>query len=360
MHGASRGPHPVEAGPPLACRAGRPFAETLAMNASLPSSAPGRPARWGVYVRLLGALPLFLLSGCGMALFTPQGAIGDQEKNLILIALGLMLLVVIPVIGLTLYFAWRYRASNAQATYKPEWAHSTRIEIVVWSIPCVIVAILAVLIWRTTHTLDPYRPLDAKVAPVRVEVVALNWKWLFIYPDYGVASVNQLAIPVDTPIDFKLTADSLMNSFFIPQLGSQVYAMAGMQTQLHLIADHPGRYRGLSSAFSGPGFSDMHFQVVATDRQAFDAWIKQARHSPLVLDQTTYQALAAPSSKNPVTLYTGATPELFGQIVNRYMHAPKGSDRAMSDGMRGGMAGDMSSPAMRMPRTTPTTAQASE
>jgi cytochrome o ubiquinol oxidase subunit II len=323
------------------------------MNPLLPPPAPIRPARWGTYVRLLGTLPLLLLSGCGMALFTPQGAIGNEEKNLILIALGLMLLVVIPVIGLTLYFAWRFRASNTKATYKPEWAHSTRIEVIVWSIPCVIVAILAVLIWRTTHTLDPYRPIDAKVAPVRVEVVALNWKWLFIYPDYGVASVNQLAIPVNTPVDFKLTAESLMNSFFIPQLGSQVYAMAGMQTQLHLIADHPGSYRGLSSAFSGPGFSDMHFQVLATDRQAFDAWVQQARKSPQVLDQATYQSLAKPSSKNPVTLYTGVTPDLFEQIVDQYMHAPKASANAMGDSM----AGDMSSPTMRMPRSTTQTTE---
>jgi cytochrome o ubiquinol oxidase subunit 2 len=194
--------------------------------------------------------------------------------------------------------------------------------VVVWSIPCVIVAFLAVLIWRTTHSLDPYRPLESDVAPVRVEVAALNWKWLFIYPDYGVATVNRLAIPVNTPIDFKLTSESMMNSFFIPQLGSQIYAMAGMQTQLHLIADSPGTYAGRSSAFSGPGFSDMHFDTVATSREAFDAWIREARNSPAVLDKSTYRRLEQPSTKTPVTIYASVAPGLFDSIVNRYMAWP--------------------------------------
>ena len=275
-------------------------------------------------VRLsLCPVALMMLGGCSnMELLNPKGDIGVQEKVLILLALGLMLLVVIPVIVLTLVFAWRYRASNTRATYAPKWAHSTSIEVVVWSIPCVIVAFLAVLIWRTTHSLDPYRPLESDVAPVRVEVVALNWKWLFIYPDYGVATVNRLAIPVNTPIDFKLTSESMMNSFFIPQLGSQIYAMAGMQTQLHLIADSPGTYAGRSSAFSGPGFSDMHFDTVATSREAFDAWIREARNSPAVLDDSTYRRLEQPSTKTPVTIYASVAPGLFDNIVNRYMAWP--------------------------------------
>ena len=232
-----------------------------------------------------------------------------------------MLLVVIPVIVLTVYFAWRYRATNTKATYAPKWAHSTTIEVVVWTIPCLIVAFLAVLIWETTHSLDPYKPLESKVAPVRIEVVALNWKWLFIYPDYGVASVNQLTIPVDTPIEFKLTAESMMNSFFIPQLGSQIYAMAGMQTQLHLIANEPGTYEGLSSAFSGPGFSDMHFDVAATSAEGFADWVSQVKNSPLKLDAANYRSLEQPSIKNPVALYAGVEPGLFDTVVNQYMAA---------------------------------------
>jgi cytochrome o ubiquinol oxidase subunit 2 len=254
-----------------------------------------------------------------MALFDPKGDIGMQEKHLILLALGLMLLVVIPVILLTLYFAWRYRESNKSATYAPKWAHSTAIEVIVWTIPCVIVAILALVIWRTAHSLDPSQPIESQTKPVRVEVVALNWKWLFIYPDYGVASVNQLAIPVDTPISFALTAESLMNSFFIPQLGSQIYAMSGMRTRLNLIANEPGIYAGQSSAFSGPGFSDMHFNTLATSRADFDAWIARAKQSPLSLDKAAYEALEKPSQKNPVAVYARVTPGLFDQVVGQYM-----------------------------------------
>ena len=279
--------------------------------------------------RSLGAVGLLALGGCNIELLHPQGSIGQQEKMLILIALGLMLLVVIPVIGLTLFFAWRYRASNLRSNYAPKWSHSTAIEAVVWTIPCLIVAFLAVLIWGTTHTLDPYRPLPSTAAPVRVEVVALDWKWLFIYPDYGVASVNRLEIPADRPIDFKLTSQSMMNSFFIPELGSQIYAMAGMQTQLHLIADHPGTYPGLSSSFSGPGFSDMHFEAVATDEHGFDQWVQQAKASFQTLDKATYQALAKPSSKDPVRVYARVAPGLFDEIVDQYMSSPAGRGAPM-------------------------------
>jgi cytochrome o ubiquinol oxidase subunit 2 len=274
-------------------------------------------AAWTARVLAMGSLSL--LGGCSFALFDPKGDIGAQEKTLIIVALGLMLLVVVPVIVLTLYFGWHYRASNHRAVYAPRWAHSTRIEVVVWAIPCVIVAILALLIWRTTQSLDPYRPLESTVKPVRVEVIALNWKWLFIYPDYGVASVNQLAIPVDTPIDFTLTADSLMNSFFIPQLGSQVYVMAGMQTRLHLIAGSAGTYRGISAAFSGPGFSDMHFDTLATDRHDFDEWIRQAKRSPMALDAAVYRRMQADSIKAPAALYAGVAPDLFEGVVDQSM-----------------------------------------
>ncbi|ALK32640.1 ubiquinol oxidase subunit II [Burkholderia plantarii] len=288
------------------------------------SSSPGPRSlahRAASAARLLPAAALLLLGGCNAVLLDPKGNIGVQEKNLILIALGLMLLVVIPVIALTLWFAWRYRAGNTRATYAPRWSHSTAIEVVVWSIPCVIVIILGVLIWRTTLSLDPYRPIESGEKPVRVEVIALNWKWLFIYPDYGVASVNELAVPVGTPVDFKLTAESLMNSFFIPQLGSQVYAMPSMQTRLHLIADEPGTYLGQSSAFSGPGFSDMHFQTYATSRGEFDAWVARARKASVVLDAAAYARLAQPSEKNAPTLYASVVPNLFDNVLETAMRA---------------------------------------
>ena len=267
-------------------------------------------------------LALSSLAGCTMDLLQPSGDIARQEKTLILVALGLMLLVVVPVIALTLWFGWRYRASNPRAVYAPTWAHSTRIEVVVWAVPCVIVAILAVLIWRTTQTLDPYRPLEATTRPLRVQVVALNWKWLFIYPDYGVATVNELAIPVGTPVAFELTAESLMNSFFIPRLGSQVYAMAGMRTQLHLIADAPGTYRGMSAAFSGEGFSDMHFDAVAMSQAEFDAWMRDARQAPQAMDALQYRTVSQPATRAVPTIYAGVEPDLFDGIVDRFSRQP--------------------------------------
>jgi cytochrome o ubiquinol oxidase subunit 2 len=271
---------------------------------------------------LLSLIASVALSGCARAhfeLLEPAGDIGAQERRLILLALGIMLCVVIPVIILTLVFAWRYRATNTKATYAPNWSHSNAIETVVWSIPCVIVLFLAVLIWNTTHTLDPYKPLDSKIKPVRVEVVAMNWKWLFIYPDYGIATVNQLPIPTNTPINFKLTSDGIMNSFFIPQLGSQVYAMAGMQTQLHLIANKPGSYAGLSSGFSGPGFSDMHFQTVAMTPDRFAAWMRRAHSAPAALDGSSLDLLERPSIKVPPATYGRVAPGLFEGVVDQFM-----------------------------------------
>lgn len=282
-----------------------------------------RARRW---LPRLGLMALPLLSGCSLELMNPKGDIGHQEKSLILVALALMLLVVIPVIVLTLYFAWHYRASNTKATYAPKWAHSTAIEVVVWSIPCLIVVTLGVLIWRSTHALDPFKPIAAERAPLRVDVVALNWKWLFIYPDYGVASVNELAMPVDTPVAFRLTSESMMNAFFVPQLGSMVYTMAGMQTRLHLIADTAGDYPGRSAAYSGPGFSDMAFTARVRDEAGFEQWIAQARASGRVLDAATLRALEAPTHGAPVGHYGRIGTGLFDGIVKRYASVP---DEAM-------------------------------
>ena len=259
------------------------------------------------------------LSGCNLEVLSPKGDVGIQEKSLILTALGLMLLVVIPVIVLTLVFAWRYRASNTKATYAPKWSHSTAIEAVVWVIPCIIIAILGTITWRTSHTLDPYKPLDSKVKPLVIQAVSLDWKWLFIYPDYGVASVNELALPTNVPVKFEITSDSVMNAFFIPQLGSQIYAMAGMETQLNLIANEPGTFAGLSSNYSGAGFSDMHFDAIATSQQGFEDWIKKAKASSVNLDAQSYHALTQPSEKAPVSYYATVTPGLFTNVIHQYM-----------------------------------------
>ncbi|MBN3812256.1 ubiquinol oxidase subunit II [Paraburkholderia sp. Ac-20347] len=268
----------------------------------------------------LGSGLLVSLAGCSgnMVLLDPKGSVGVAEKELIATATWAMLLVVVPVILLTLYFAWRYRASNRDATYAPKWAHSTAIEVVVWTIPAIIILFLAILTWKTTHELDPYKPLESNAKPINVEVVALDWKWLFIYPDLGIASVNQLAVPVGTPVNFRITSDSVMNSFFIPQLGTQVYAMAGMQTRLHLIADHAGDYAGISSNYSGRGFSDMKFRTIATSQQDFDAWVQKVKASRADLTMDQYASVAQPQEKAPVAYFSTVDPKLFNNIIAKY------------------------------------------
>ena len=261
---------------------------------------------------------MLLLSGCNLEVLDPKGSVGLSERALIATSTWAMLIIVIPVIALTLIFAWRYRASNKHAEYRPTWAHSTGIEIAVWLIPSLIVLFLAVLTWKSTHELDPYRPLDSAVKPINVEVVALDWKWLFIYPDLGIASVNELELPVGTPVNFRITSDTVMNSFFIPQLGGQIYAMAGMQTRLHLIADEAGDYAGESANFSGRGFSDMQFRAIASTPAQFDAWVAKVRASSDGLDMNRYHAVSAPGEKAPVAYFSSVDPKLFHNIIARY------------------------------------------
>ena len=273
------------------------------------------------YPRLFGILPFFgmlFLSGCDWTLLNPKGQVGIDERNLILLAFGLMLLVVIPVIVMVLAFAWKYRASNKSATYAPEWAHSTKIEAVVWGVPLIIIAILGYVTYVSTHHLDPYRPLDSENKPVTIQVVALDWKWLFIYPEQGIASVNKIVFPAHTPVNFQITSDAVMNSFFIPALGGQIYAMAGMQTKLHLIANENGEFDGISANYSGAGFTGMKFKAVATDPADFDAWVNEVKSSPKQLDSAEYDALAKPSENNPVALYSSYAPNLFQTIVDKY------------------------------------------
>jgi cytochrome o ubiquinol oxidase subunit 2 len=278
--------------------------------------------------RLAGALTLFasalLLSGCTMPLLDPKGQVGIAEKNLIIVSTLLMLIVVIPVIVLTLYFAWKYRATNTAATYAPNWSYSHRVEAVVWGIPCAIILVLGVITWKTTHELDPFRPLESSVKPMTIEVVALDWKWLFIYPDQHIATVNEIAIPTDVPVNFKITSDSVMNVFFIPALGSQIYAMAGMQTQVNLIANEPGIYDGLSTNFSGAGFPDMMFKAHATNQAGFDAWVAKVKASSGKLGLDNYNELAKPSEKNPVKYFSTVEPVLYAAILDKYMDKSSG------------------------------------
>lgn len=267
---------------------------------------------------LSGLIASIGLSGCKLEVLESKGVIGAAESSLIATATYTMLLVVVPVILLTLFIAWRYRASNKNATYAPKWAHSTAIEVVVWIIPAIIILYLGILTWKSTHELDPYKPLESSVKPINVEVVALDWKWLFIYPDLGVASVNQLAFPVGTPVNFRITSDSVMNSFFIPELGGQIYAMAGMQTKLHLLTDHAGDYAGISANYSGKGFSDMKFRALAMSNADFDAWLKQVRNAPEALSMDVYTGVARPSEKVAVRYFSTVDPKLFSNIVAKY------------------------------------------
>ncbi len=273
------------------------------------------------YPRLLGLLPLIgtlLLSGCNMTLLNPKGQVGLDERNLIITATLLMLLVVVPVIVMTFLFAWKYRASNTNATYTPKWNHSTKIEIAVWAVPVLIIIALGYVTYKSTHALDPYKPLESDVKPVTIEVVALDWKWLFIYPEQGIATVNKIVFPAHTPINFKITSDAVMNSFFIPALGGQIYAMAGMQTKLHLIANENAEMDGISANYSGAGFTGMKFKAIATSQEDFDAWVSEVKKAPKQLEQAEYAALAKQSQNNPVELYSSVTPNLFQTIVDKY------------------------------------------
>ncbi|MFQ1064439.1 ubiquinol oxidase subunit II [Bordetella trematum] len=278
--------------------------------------------------RMLAVGAVLLLGGCSLELLSPKGEVGAQEKVLLLTATGLMLLIVVPVIFMTIWFVWKYRASNTEAEYLPTWSHSGRIEFVVWTIPCIIIIILAVITWRSTHALDPYKPLESDVKPVTIEVVSMDWKWLFIYPEYDIATVNQIVFPVNTPLNFRITSNSVMNSFFIPQLGSQIYSMAGMETKLHLIANEEGDYAGLSANYSGGGFSGMRFRAIATSQQKFEDWVKQAKDSGQALTPAVYDALAKPSERNPVTLYSDVPAGMFDFIMHNQMSKMAGVDPA--------------------------------
>ncbi|HKB59224.1 MAG TPA: ubiquinol oxidase subunit II [Gallionellaceae bacterium] len=285
----------------------------------VPQARPEPRFRAAQWAALSACASMLLLSGCSkVALLDPQGPVGASERLVILSAFALMLIVVIPVVVMALWFPRRYRADNPRGGYDPKWTDSARIDTVVWLIPAVIVAVLATLTWRESHRLDPAVPIASDTKPLQVEVVSLDWKWLFIYPRQGVAAVNQLVIPANTPIDFRLTSESVITSFFIPRLGSQIYAMAGRRSHLHLLADTPGVYAGQNQQFSGQGFADMNFKVVALPPAEFTAWVHKTRRAHAVLDHARLHKLSQPGMGYPVTFYSRVSPGLFDDIVNRY------------------------------------------
>lgn len=269
------------------------------------------------------AVLLPLLGGCSdLVVLDPRGPIGEAESTVIFEAVGLMLIVVVPVILLSLWIPRHYRAGNTKATYDPGWTHSNTLEAVVWLVPALIVAALGALVWVSTHRLDPYKPIASTVPPVEVQAISMDWKWLFIYPQFGIATVNQLVFPANTPLSLRITSDTVMTAFFVPQLGSQIYAMAGMETRLNLQADAPGSYLGENAQYSGKGFSQMHFEARATSREDFDRWVGKVRRSPDTLDKSRLVRLENPGAAAPVEHFSEVTPNLFETIVGKYSSMP--------------------------------------
>ena len=282
---------------------------------------PHLPAR-----RWLLLSPLLLLSACNSVVMKPSGDIAAQQAHLIVVSTLLMLLIIVPVIALTVIFAWRYRKNNTAATYTPDWDHSTGLELVIWGAPLLIIIALGLVTWISTHLLDPYRPLQridaarpvpAGTKPLIVEVVALDWKWLFIYPEQGIATVNELVAPVDVPVRFKITASTVMNSFYIPALAGQIYAMPGMQTTLNAVINKPGDFDGFSANYSGAGFSGMRFKFHGVDAAGFDNWVKTVKAGATTLGRPAYLELEKPSQREAVRYYGAVDSGLYDAIVNR-------------------------------------------
>jgi len=305
------------------------------------------------------ALAALLLAGCNTLVLSPPGDVAAQQGDLIVVATLLMLIVIVPVIFLTLFFAWRYRASNAKATYKPDWDHSTQLELAIWGVPLLIVIALGAVTWIATHLLDPYRPLDRiapgkpvpeGVEPLEVQVVSLDWKWLFIYPEYGVASLNEMAVPVDRPVRFHLTSSTTMNAFYVPALAGMIYTMPSMQTQLNAVMNAEGDYEGFSSHYSGAGFSQMRFRFRGLSEPGFSEWIAAARGSGDALTRAEYLALEVPGERGPVRLFSSVDDGLFDAVVNRCVDTDRlCMDQMMAYDAMGGLGLDAID-ALAMPR----------
>src|SRR5262249_17465761 len=295
----------------------------LAAEAALSSSVRGRSSmRYGLpALVLIGAS---LLGGCTEGVLDPKGPIALAERQILFNATGIMLAIVIPVVIATLGVAFWYRASNERARYRPNFTYSGRIEMLVWSIPLMTVLLTGTVAWIGAYDLDPPKPIAASTKPIKVQAVSLDWKWLFIYPEQGVASVNHLTIPVGTPVSFELTSSGVMNSFFVPQLAGQIYTMAGMVTRLNLQADHSGTYRGMSANFSGDGFADMYFNVDAVAPDSFEQWVASARSAGPVLDPQAYAALAKPSKAVAPFTYRSIANGLFAGILTAAMQGTEG------------------------------------
>ncbi len=286
-----------------------------------------------VALRSLCVLSLLAsLGGCGETVLSPIGPVGAAERTILLDALAIMLAIVVPTIISTLAFAWWYRAGNQRARYLPHFQYSGQLELLVWSVPALVVLFLGGIAWISSHELDPAEPLTwasqtpggAAARPLEIEVVSLDWKWLFIYPGQQVASINRLVVPTGVPLHLRVTSATVMNVFFVPRLGSEIYSMSGMATQLNLRADQPGTYPGLSANFSGDGFSDMHFSLEAVKAAQFDAWIAGSRTTGEVLDDQAYRGLLRQTSNIQPYTYRDVETGLFNRIVSLQLPSGEG------------------------------------
>jgi cytochrome o ubiquinol oxidase subunit 2 len=269
---------------------------------------------------------LAVLAGCNTVVMSPSGDIAKQQADLITVSVLLMLLIIVPVMFLIVYFAWKYRKSNTTAKYEPDWDHSTKLELVIWGAPLLIIIALGLITWISTHKLDPYRPLErldakrpiaASTKPLTVQVVAMDWKWLFIYPEQGIATVNQLVLPTDVPVRFKITATSVMNAFYVPELAGMIYAMPGMETELNAVQNKPVVSQGLSSNYSGAGFSDMKFGYRGVPQADFDKWVASMKSGGGNLTRADYLQLAKPSVKEPVHAWAQVDDGLYNAVLNQ-------------------------------------------
>src|ERR1700734_2042772 len=280
---------------------------------------PSASAMWLRAISLTSAA--ILMASCNEGVLDPRGPVGKAERVILYDSTAIMLAVVIPVIVLTLVFAWWFRARNSRARYRPDWEFSGRIEMIIWSIPALVILFLGGIAWTGSHDLDPPVPLQESTAPLDIEVVSFDWQWLFIYPHEGIASLNRVIVPAGVPLRFRLTSTTVMNSFFVPQLGSQIYAMPNMVTRLNLKADQPGTFEGLSAMFSGDGFSDMRFDLVSTEAEAFKDWVGATKAQGGVLDAATFAELVKPAPVERVQTYAQVSEGLFDGISLRSMAA---------------------------------------
>lgn len=309
----------------------------MLIPAPFPTAIPG----WRAWRIAMPAATLALLSGCNHAVLNPAGDIALQQRDIIYVSTALMLIIVVPVIVLIGLFAWRYRSSNKDATYAPDFDHSTSLELLIWSAPLLIIICLGALTWGSTHLLDPFRPvqrisatkpIDPKVKPLVVQVVSLDWKWLFIYPEQGIATVNELALPVDRPVRFDLTSTNMMNTFYAPTLAGMIYTMPGMRSRMHAVLNRTGTFSGMSANYSGAGFSDMKFKLYGVDAAGFDNWVGRVKASGPALDTPRFLQLEKPSEKVPALYFSGVQGDLFDRIFRRCVQP----GTTCASGMHGG------------------------